>query len=64
MACLEYGPSVMDVLYIEIFGNNHQDQYTVAREIKRRLKLRKTKIAEVGLPHPMAPMLQDTVELQ
>ena len=61
MTCLVYGPSRMEVLYTDIFGNNHEHQYTVAREKRRRLKMRKTKTAEVGLPHPMAPMLQDTV---
>ena len=54
----------MNEPFTDIFGDNHEPQYIVAREIKRTRQMRKTKIGDVGLPHTMTPMIQDTVELQ
>ena len=64
MTCQCYGPTDSEIVYTEIFENNPEYQYHVAIEIKRRLDIRKTKLDEVGLPQTLAPLLQDTVELQ
>ena len=63
MTCILYGQNELKCSFIEIFGNDHEDQYDIAKEINRRLKIRKKKLDEVGLP-TLAPLLQDTtVEL-
>ena len=60
-----YGQTELKVLHTEIFGNNHEDQFEIAKEIKIRIHKRKRKLDEVGLPPTLAPLLQDTtVELQ
>jgi hypothetical protein len=64
MKCLLYGPNNLEIKYTGIFENTQENQYKVAIEIKRRSQIRKAKLAEVGLPPLMAPLLQDTVELQ
>ena len=64
MKCFLYGPTNLEIEYTEMFGNTHENQYIVAIEIKRRSQIRKAKLDEVGLPPLMAPLLQDTVELQ
>ena len=50
--------------YEEVFGNDPESQFTIAKEAKKRLKLRQTKTEEVGqdsLPAPRTPEL--SVEL-
>ena len=64
MTCQCYGPTDIEIVYTEIFDNNPEYQYHVAMEIKRRIKIRKHKLDEVGLPQTLASLLQDTVELQ
>ena len=42
MTCIAYEQTQMNEPLTEIFGNNHEQQYIVAKEIKRRLQMRKT----------------------
>ena len=66
MKCYSYGQTELKVLHTEIFGNNHEDQFEIAKGIKKkRIQIRRRKLDEVGLPPTLAPLLQDTtVELQ
>ena len=65
MKCSSYGQTELNILHTEFFENNPEDQYEIAKEIKRRIQIRKRKLDEVGLPSKLAPLLQDTsVELQ
>ena len=62
MMCKEYGIGILNIDWKEIYENNFENQNQVAKEVKRRLFLRKAKLDKVGLPDNMAPMLQDPVE--
>ena len=62
MKCKEYGIGILNIDLKEIYENNVENQNQVAKEVKRRLFLRKAKLDKVGLPANMAPMLQDPVE--
>ena len=64
MKYLLHGPNNLKIEYTEIFGNTHGNQYTGAVSIRRRSQIRKTKLYDVGISPSMAPLLQDTVELQ
>ena len=61
--CLSYGKPILEIDWREIFGDYPEKQNTIALEVNRRNKIRKSKIQEVGLPPQLAPLLQDTVEL-
>ena len=54
----------MKVTKMEIFGNNSDKQCLIAKEINKRLHMKKHKIEEVGLPHNVAPLLRISVEQQ
>ena len=41
MTCISYEQNELKCSFIEIFGNYHEDQYDIAKEIIRRLKIRK-----------------------
>ena len=43
MTCILYGQNELKCSFIEIFGNDHEDQYDIAKEINRRLKIREKK---------------------
>ena len=59
-----YGNNPLTIHRSEIFGNDADEQVTIAKDIKRRQYIRKRKQEEVGLPPTLAPMLQNTsVEL-
>ena len=60
--CKEYGIDLLNINWKEVYGNNFENQNQVAKEVKRRLILRKAKLDKDGLPDNMAPMLQDPVE--
>ena len=62
MSCEAYGKTSWEIDWKEIFGNNVQNQNTVAKEVKRRQFIRKKKLDEVGLPLLLAPLLQTSVE--
>ena len=63
MTCRAYGKVSLEINWREIYGNNVLNQVQVAKEIKRRQFIRKRKLDEVGLPLPLAPLLQTSVEL-
>ena len=63
--CSSYGQTELNILHTTFFGNKSEDQYEIAKELKRRIQIRKRKLDEVGLPFTLAPLLQfTTVELQ
>ena len=62
MMCKEYGIGILNIDWKEIYEIFFENQNQVAKEVKRRLFLRKAKLDKVGLPANMAPMLQDPVE--
>ena len=58
MTCRAYGKEPLETNWTEVFGNIVVNQNIVAKEIKRRQFMRKRKLDEVGLPPPLAPLLQ------
>ena len=62
MSCLSYGNYDIDLNWKDIFEDDPEKQNIIAIEVNRRKQLRKTKL-EVGLPHQVAPLLQEPVEL-
>ena len=62
MSCTRYGHEIQENNWKDIFEDDSEKQYSIALEVKRRTNLRKSKL-EAGLPHLLAPMLQDSVEL-
>ena len=62
MSCKEYGHGNLTIDWKEIFLDDVVNQNKIAKEVKRRLFIRKTKLEKVGLPTNVAPLLQDPVE--
>ena len=62
MSCLSYGNYDLDLNLKEIFEDDEEKLNIIAIEVYRRKQTRKTKL-EVGLPHQVAPLLQEPVEL-
>ena len=62
MSCKEYGHGKLTIDWKEIFLDDVNNQNKIAKEVKRRLFIRKTKLEKVGLPTNVAPLLQDSVE--
>ena len=62
MSCKEYGHGKLTIEWKEIFLDDVNNQNKIAKEVKRRLFIRKTKLEKVGLPTNVAPLLQDSVE--
>ena len=58
MNCQTYGNSPSKIDWKDIFENDPDEQNTIAIEVKRRQKIRKQKLEEVGLPSNLAPLLQ------
>ena len=63
MSCSFYGPVYLENNWTEIYGDDYEKQNCIAKEIRRRQRIRKNKLEEVGLPQLLAPLLQDPVEL-
>ena len=57
MSCQSYGKGAFEKDWKLIYENYHEIQFEIAVE-RRRHKLRKHKLEEVGLPCNLAPMLQ------
>ena len=62
MNCKEYGYGRLTIDWKEIYLDDVENQKKNAKEVKRRLFIRKNKLEKVGLPTNMAPLLQDPVE--
>ena len=62
ISCLEYGNSLKTDWKL-IFENDPDNQFEIAKEVKRRYSIRKTKLDQAGLPSKVAPLLQLPVEL-
>ena len=62
MSCLSYGNYDLDLNWKEIFEDDPEKQNRIAIEVYRRKLIMKTKL-EVGLPHQVAPLLPESVEL-
>ena len=62
MSCALYGYTTQENDWKDIYGEDSEKQYSIALEVKRRNTLRNSKI-EAGLPHLLAPLLQDSAEL-
>ena len=63
MSCSLYGSGDLDYDLKDIYGNEFEKQNIIAKDVRRRQQKRKLKLEEVGLPHLLAPLLQDPVEL-
>ena len=62
MSCLSYGNYDLGLNWKEMFEDDPEKLNIIAIEVYRRKQIRKTKL-EVGLPHQLAPLLQEPVEL-
>ena len=49
--------------HIRIYGDDYEKLNIIAKELRRRQRIRKNILEEVGLPQLLAPLLQDPVEL-
>ena len=61
MSCLSYGHYDLDLNWKEIYEDDPEKQNMIAIEENRRKQIGKTKL-EVGLPHQVAPLLQEPVK--
>ena len=61
MSCTLYGHEIQEKICKFIFEDELEKLYSIALVVKRRTNLRKSKL-EAGLPHLLAPLLQDSVE--
>ena len=50
MSCSFYGPVYLENNWTEIYGDDYEKQNSIAKEIRRRQRIRKNKLEEVGLP--------------
>ena len=58
MSCEEYGKGSLETDWKEIYCNESESQFEIAREIRRRILRRNSQINEDGLPPIQAPLLQ------
>ena len=59
MTCRAYGKELFETNWTEVFGNSVVNKNVAGKEIKRRQFMKKKKkLDDVGLPPPLAPLLQ------
>ena len=58
MICETYGKGSLETDWTEIYSNDAENLFEIAKEIRRRKHMRNSKINEDGLPPILAPLLQ------